>query len=315
MLVLDAPARLLLLDLKPAAFQEGGVGGDGAVQLRDTGQARPAAQSPPSDPWSLLLLLVVLVVLVVLFVFVVLVVVVAGKALPVAYAGEAHGGWDAAVGGRALAVVVVVVVVVVIVGVAVFVDAVVAWGGEGGDVAAFEDAGGSPHAVTLSDSARAGRRSRSRLLGAIGRHGERECVGATAHVGLAEGPVHSFTRAPGHAELGCNGVPEFGLESAGNISWAVHTGAGMVGLVFPMVEFGEERRIIPIVDSRELVALLLVPVSSLLEVVLVVQSAADVAAAWYLKADVVPFHASATEYNEFGIFGWRPLASDLIRGD
>ena len=309
MLMLDASARLLLLD-PPATVQKGGVGSDGPVQLRDTGEARPAAQSPPSDPRSLLLLLLLLVV-VVIIVVVFVVVVVAGEPLPVAYAGEAHGGRNATVGARAFAVMMVVVVVAV----AVFVDAVEALGGDGGDVAAFEDAGGSTHAVALSDSARAGCRSRRRLLGAVGSHGERECVGATAHVGFAEGPVHRFTRAPGHAELGGNGVPEFGLESAGNISWVVHTGAGRVGLVFPMVEFGEERRIIPIVDSRELVALLLVPVSSLLEVVLVVQSAADGAAAWDFKADVVPFHASATEYNDFGIFGWRPLASGLIRGD
>lgn len=87
-----------------------------------------------------------------------------------------------------------------------------------------------------------------------------------------------------------------------------------MGFVFPVVEVGEERRIIPIVDSRELVALLLVPVGALLEVVLVVQSAADWAAAWYLEADVVPFHAAATEDDDFGIFGWCPLASALVSG-
>lgn len=83
---------------------------------------------------------------------------------------------------------------------------------------------------------------------------------------------------------------------------------------FPAVEIGEERSIIPIVDSRELVALLLVPIGSLLEVVLVMQSAADGAAAWYFEADVVPFHAAATEDDDFSIFGWRPLASGLMRG-
>ena len=66
--------------------------------------------------------------------------------------------------------------------------------------------------------------------------------------------MHRFTCAPGHAELGRNGVPEFGLESARGISCLVHTGAGVASLVLPMVEFGEERRIIPIVDSRKLVA-------------------------------------------------------------
>lgn len=86
------------------------------------------------------------------------------------------------------------------------------------------------------------------------------------------------------------------------------------GFVFPVVEVGEERRIIPIVDSRQLVALLLVPVSALLEVVLVVQSAADGAAAGYLEADVVPFHAAAAEDDDFGILGGRPLASALVRG-
>lgn len=90
--------------------------------------------------------------------------------------------------------------------------------------------------------------------------------------------------------------------------------AGGAGFVFPVVDLGKERRIIPIVDSGELVALLLGPVGPLLEVVLVVQSAADGATAWYLKADVVPFHALATEYDDFRVFGWRPLASGLVGG-
>ena len=90
--------------------------------------------------------------------------------------------------------------------------------------------------------------------------------------------------------------------------------AGGAGFVFPLVDFGKEIRIIPIVDSGELVALLLVPVGPLLEVVLVVQSAADGATAWYLKTDVVPFHATAAKDYDFGIFGWRPLASGLVRG-
>ena len=84
--------------------------------------------------------------------------------------------------------------------------------------------------------------------------------------------------------------------------------------VFPVIAFGEERRIIPIVDSRKLVALLLVPVSSLLEIVLVVQPAANGAATWYLQANVVPFHATAAEDDDLGIFSWRPLSSALIRG-
>ena len=42
------------------------------------------------------------------------------------------------------------------------VDAVEARRGDGGDVAAFEDAGGAAHAVALGDPARAGRRSSRR---------------------------------------------------------------------------------------------------------------------------------------------------------
>lgn len=126
--------------------------------------------------------------------------------------------------------------------------------------------------------------------------------------------MHGFACAPGHAELDCDGVPEFLLHSGGDISWLVRMLAGRAGFVFPVVDFGKEIRIIPIVDSGELVALLLVPVGPLLEVVLVVQPAADGATAWDLKTDVVPFHATATEYDDFGVFGWRPLASGLIRG-
>ncbi len=175
----------------------------------------------------LLLLLMLLIVIFVLFVFVF--VIVAGETLSVAYAGEAHGRGNNTVGDRALTVVAV----------AVAVDAVESRRGDGGDVTAFEDASGSAHAVTLSDSASTGRRSRRRL-GAIGSHGKREYIGTTTHLGFAEGPMHSFTCAPGHAELGCNGVPEFLLESARSISCVVHTGAGVVSFVFPMVEFGEE---------------------------------------------------------------------------
>ena len=73
---------------------------------------------------------------------------------------------------------------------AVSVDAVEAWGGDGGDVAAFEDAGRSTHAVALGDSAGTGCRSRSvsrsrSRLGAIARHGERGYIGTTTHVGFA----------------------------------------------------------------------------------------------------------------------------------
>lgn len=49
----------------------------------------------------------------------------------------------------------------VAVAVAVAVDAVEGWGGDGGDVAAFEDAGGSTHAVALGDSAGVGCRCSS----------------------------------------------------------------------------------------------------------------------------------------------------------
>ena len=234
--------------------------------------------------------------------------IVAGETLAVADTGEAHGRGDAGVGEMGWSGAVAVAV-------AVAVDALEAGGGDGGDVTAFEDAGGPTHAVALGDSARAGRRCTcwSRLR-AIGSHGEREYVCATTHVGFAEGPVHGFACAPGHAELDCNGVPEFGLESGRDISWLVHMVAGRAGFVFPVVESGKEIRVIPIVDSGELVALLLAPICPLLEVVLVVQSAADGATAWYLETDVVPFHATATEYDDFGVFGRCPLASGLTSG-
>ncbi len=127
-------------------------------------------------------------------------------------AGEGDGGWDGVVGDGGLGV-----------GVAgaVAVDAVEAGGGDGGDVAAFEDAGGSAHAVALRDSAGAGG-----WLGTIGSEGEGEYIGATAHVGFAEGPVHGFARAPGHAEFVRDGVPEVGLESAREISWFGSWGGG-----------------------------------------------------------------------------------------
>lgn len=146
-----------------------------------------------------MLLLLVLVLALFVFRFV-----VARETLSATDAGEAQGGGNAPVGNVVLTV-------------AVPVDAVEAWRCDGGDVAAFEDAGRSTHAVTLSDSAGTGCRSRN-LLGAAGSDGERECMGAATHVGFAEGPMHSFTRAPGHAELVCDGVPEFGLEPARNIS-------------------------------------------------------------------------------------------------
>lgn len=205
-LVLDASARrrlrllllllLLALDDEPALARRGEVGRDGAVQLRDAGEAGPGAQSP--------LALLLLVVAGVAFV-VVLPVVVAGEGLAVADAGEAHGGRDGGGGERG----------VDLVG-AGAVDAVETRGGDGGDVLAFEDASRSAHAITLSDSAGAWRRSTCRL-GAIG--GEWEHVGTATHLGFAKGPMHGFTCAPRHAEFGCNGVPEFGLESARNISW------------------------------------------------------------------------------------------------
>lgn len=300
MLVLDAAAGLLQLDAPARLGGSGEVGGDGAVELRDAGQPGRAAQSAPAHAGTLLPALVVIVVVVVVVLLFLLL--VAGEAVSGADGGEAHGGRDAGEGGAVAAL-----------GVAVAVDAVEGGRGDGGDVAAFEDAGGATHAVALGDSAGAGRRSGSRL-GAAGGHGEREYVGTATHVGFAEGPMHGFTCAPGHAEFGCDGVPEIGLESARKISCLVCTVAGTASLVLPLVEFGEERRIIPIVDSRQLVALLLVPVGSLFEVVLVVQSAADAAAAWYLNADVVPFHATATEYDDFCIFGWRPFASVLSGG-
>lgn len=264
-LVLDASARrrllllLLPLDDEPALPRSREVGRDGAVQLRDAGQPGPVAQSPLPHARSLSSLLL-LVVPGVTFV-VVLSVVVARERLSVSDAGEAHGGRNGGVRGIDL-------IVAVAVAVAVAVDALETRGGDGGDVLALEDASRSAHAITLSDSASAWRRSTCRLR-TIG--GKWEHVGTATHLGFAQGPMHGFTCAPRHAEFGCNGVPEFGLESARNISGSGPEDCrrGEV-FVLPVVEFGEERRIIPIVDSRKLVALLLVPVGALLEVVLVV---------------------------------------------
>ena len=73
--------------------------------------------------------------------------------LSVADAGEAHGGWDASIGGK--------MDLSVTVAVDAAVDAMEGWRGDGGDVAAFEDAGGSTHAVALGDSAGVGRRCSS----------------------------------------------------------------------------------------------------------------------------------------------------------
>ena len=150
-----------------------------------------------------MLLLLVLVLALFVFRFV-----VARETLSATDAGEAQGSGNGPVGNVVLTV-------------AVPVDAVEAGRCDGGDVAAFEDAGRSTHAVPLSDAAGTGCRSRN-LLGAAGSDGERECMSAATHVGFAESPMHSFTRAPGHAELVRDGVPEFGLESARNISWLVH---------------------------------------------------------------------------------------------
>ena len=48
--------------------------------------------------------------------------------------------------------------------------------------------------------------------------------------------MHGFARAPGHAELGCDGIPEVGFESARNFSWLVGEGAGMAIFGLPMIE-------------------------------------------------------------------------------
>lgn len=112
--------------------------------------------------------------------------------------------------------------IAVAVGVGVAVDAVEGWGGDGGEVAAFEDAGAATHAVALGDSAGVGRRCCSicwSRLRVIGRHGERKDVGTTTHVGFAEGPVHGFACAPRHAELDGDGVPEFLFHSERDVSW------------------------------------------------------------------------------------------------
>lgn len=208
-LVLDASARrrllqLLPLDDEPALPRSREVGRDGAVQLRDAGQPGPVTQSPLPHARPLSSLLLLLVVSGVTFVVVVLSVVVARERLSVSDAWEAHGGRDGGVRGIDLVV-------------AVTVDAVETRGGDGGDVLALEDASRSAHAITLSDSASAWRRSTCRL-GAIGGKGEH--VGTATHLGFAQGPMHGFTCAPRHAEFGCNGVPEVGLESARNISWS-----------------------------------------------------------------------------------------------
>lgn len=122
-----------------------------------------------------------------------------------------------------------------------------------------------------------------------------------------------------HARQGTPSSTAMGFQSSdlsleGMLAGLVRRGEGRAWFVFPVVEFGKEIRIIPIVDSGELIALLLAPVGPLLEVVLVVQSAADGATAWYLTTDVVPFHATATEYDDLGVFGWCPLASGLAGG-
>jgi hypothetical protein len=68
---------------------------------------------------------------------------------------------------------------------------------------------------------------------------------------------------------------------------------------------------VPIVDSCELVSLLLIPFAATFEVVLVVQSAAYVAATGEPLADVFPFHTRATESDDLRILRGTPFGGLL----
>lgn len=58
------------------------------------------------------------------------------------------------------------------------------------------------------------------------------------------------------------------------------------------------RRVLPLVQSRELVHLLLVPLGASFEVVLEPQSTADCTSAWEMLGDVLPLHAVASQLRD-----------------
>lgn len=97
---------------------------------------------------------------------------------------------------------------------------------------------------------------------------ERDSIGAAGHFGFAKGPVHGFAGAPGDAEFVCDGSPEVWFQSVGFVS--------IYGLSLGAKDGNVD---VPVVDSCEFVSLLLIPLAAALEVVLVMQSAADAAAA------------------------------------
>jgi len=75
------------------------------------------------------------------------------------------------------------------------------------------------------------------------------------------------------------------MHCLGSAPWYLH----LLGNFRP--HFGFE----PLVKSRELVFALFIPLAAALEIILVVETAADGAAAGKALGDVVPFHATAAK--------------------
>ena len=59
---------------------------------------------------------------------------------------------------------------------------------------------------------------------------------------------------------------------------------------------------IPLVDSCELRLLLFVPLSPLLEIVLIMKTAPDLRSTRQMLTDITPFHAGATKLDDASVF-------------
>lgn len=88
-----------------------------------------------------------------------------------------------------------------------------------------------------------------------------------------------------------------------------------VSTVFGKISRGRESSskmreiwVIPLVKSRQLVLPLFIPFASSLQIVLVMQPAANSATSWKSLGDVFPLHTTPSQINDQGIFFRCPLA-------
>lgn len=134
---------------------------------------------------------------------------------------------------------------------------------------------------------------------------ERRHASSSCHLMFTHLPVHGFGGTPGNGHFFGNLGPHVGFESGTEVKNCSRNTPVSPGVV--QADLVRRMSNIPLVQPRELILTVLIPLTPPLQVVLVMKSTRDGTTTWQMFADVFPFHAFAAKLDDFCIFLCRPF--------